>query len=138
MLRLARCKCEHSHLGGSRSRLGSCVNTPTGSSLLKAAQGHRRTGLRSSQATTWNTPIPYPWFPKRKQRIHSFHAGLEPHPAARDARSVRQKDLCRREKLKRERSCKGVNTFLTQTLKRLRELGSMNSSHLRPSQSDSF
>ncbi len=36
---------------------------------LRAAQGDRRTSLRSSQTTTWNTPISHPWTAQRKQRI---------------------------------------------------------------------
>ncbi len=33
---------------------------------LCAAQGSRRTGLRSSETTTWSTPISHPWIAKRK------------------------------------------------------------------------
>ena len=60
-------------------------------SRLRAAQGSRRTGLRSPQTTTWNETISHPWIAKRKQRIHTGNAGLQHHPAARPASSLKQK-----------------------------------------------
>ena len=56
---------------------------------LRAAQGSRRTGLWSPQTTTWNETISHPWIRKCKQRIHPGHAGLQHHPTARHARSLK-------------------------------------------------
>jgi len=81
---------------------------------------HRRTGPRSPQTTTWNTPISHPWIAKRKQRIHSGNASPQTQPDARHARSKQKPPLPVRE-IKKVLRCKSANA-VPQTLEPLREL----------------
>ncbi len=72
----------------AKSGRASCLRTP---------QDHRRTGIRSSETTTWNETISHPWIEQRRKRIHPGHNGLQHHPAARQAESLnktRTQDRC--------------------------------------------
>ena len=80
---------------------------------LRAAQGGGRAGVRSPETTTWNASISYPWIAKRKQRIHPGHAGLQHHPAAPHAGSLKQNlpPLPAGKNSKLNRRCKGQTAF---------------------------
>jgi hypothetical protein len=52
---------------------------------LRAAQGSRRAGLRSTQTSTQHETISHPWVEQSSQRIHPRHTGLQHHQAARSA-----------------------------------------------------
>jgi hypothetical protein len=102
-------RCRTRACAPAHRRMRAKLRSPAGD----AAQGGRRTGLRSSETTTWNETISHPWIAKRKQRVHPGNTGLQHHPAARNVRSLKQNH---RPSQKGQRHCRGANGVLTQTL----------------------
>jgi hypothetical protein len=54
-----RCRVKAMRRGPSQNARQAAIVRPAGH--LRAAQGGRRTGLRSPETTTWNEAISHPW-----------------------------------------------------------------------------